>query len=397
MKYTLISIILLILSCRERNPQIVQDNGNYYTCSKHPQIHQDKPGKCPICGMILIRVKKEEGSSLDSGLVLSDQQIQLGNIRVDTIGSHRIGDRMVLNATLNMDESKTITVNTRIAGRIEKLYVKTTGDFIHQGERLYDLYSETLNNAKQEYLLALEKQKVLDNSTIDFKRLVESSRNKLLLWGMHEDQITELAQTKRNSTVTSFYSPSDGYVSNLESHEGDFVTEGATIVRLANLSTLWAEAQVYATQLSQIDHEASAVVQIPALSLNVPGRIAFVNPEMNPSARIDLVRIVIANPGGLLKPGMPVYVVLKNRQSMALTLPVDAVIRNEKGDLVWLMTGRNRFKPILVKTGLEDGQQVEISAGLQPGDIVVTSGAYLLNSEYIIRHGSGPLADQLMK
>jgi len=316
---------------------------------------------------------------------------------VDTIGSHRIGDRMVLNATLNMDESKTTTVNTRIAGRIEKLYVKTTGDFIHQGERLYDLYSETLNNAKQEYLLALEKQKVLDNSTIDFRRLVESSRNKLLLWGMHEDQITELAQTKRNSTVTSFYSPSDGYVSNLESHEGDFVTEGATILRLANLSTLWAEAQVYATQLSQIDHEASAVVQIPALSLNVPGKIAFVNPEMNPSARIDLVRIVIANPGGLLKPGMPVYVVLKNRQSLALTLPVDAVIRNEKGDLVWLMTGRNRFKPILVKTGLEDGHQVEISAGLQPGDIVVTSGAYLLNSEYIIRYGSGPLADQVMK
>jgi len=211
---------------------------------------------------------------------------------------------------------------------------------------------------------------------------------------MHADQITELAQTESHSSVTSFYSPSDGYVNNLEIHEGDFVTEGATIVRLTNLSTLWAEAQVYATQLSQIDHEGSAVVRIPGLSMDVPGRIAFVNPEMNPSARIDLVRIVIANPGGLLKPGMPVYVLLKNRQNLALTLPVDAVIRNGKGDLVWLMTGRNRFKPILVKTGLEDGYQVEISAGLQPGDIVVTRGAYLLNSEYIIRHGAGPFAKQ---
>jgi membrane fusion protein, copper/silver efflux system len=134
-------------------------------------------------------------------------------------------------------------------------------------------------------------------------------------------------------------------------------------------------------------------VQVPGLSLEVPGRIEFVNPEMNPSVRFNLIRVVIPNPGGLLKPGMPVYVMLKNRKTEALTLPADAVIRNEKGNMVWLQTGHNRFKPVIVKTGLEEGGLVEITSGLKNGDVVVTSGVYLLNSEYIIRHGSEPLPD----
>jgi Cu(I)/Ag(I) efflux system membrane fusion protein len=391
MKYIiLMSFLFLIPACKEKNEHVAQINDAYYTCSMHPQITQSAPGKCPVCGMELILVRKGDEVSRDSVQVLSDQQIQLGNIRVDTIGKHLIGDRMVLSATLNMDESKTVTVNTRIGGRIEKLYVKTTGDYIHKGERLYDLNSESLNNAKQEYLLALEKQKVLDNSIIDFKQLVESSRNKLLLWGMNEGQITDLARTKNHSPVTSFFSPADGYIVALESHEGDFVAEGTTIVRLANLSTLWAEAQVYATQISQTDQGGAAVVQIPGLSLEVPGRIEFVNPEMNSSVRINLIRVSIPNTGALLKPGMPVYVVLKNQQNHALTLPADAVIRNGKNNLVWLQVGHNTFKPARVKTGLEEDEQVEILSGLQSGDVVVISGAYLLNSEYIIRHGSEP-------
>jgi membrane fusion protein, copper/silver efflux system len=386
--------VLLLFGCGAKNKTVNQQEDIYYTCTMHSQIRQDKPGNCPICGMELVLVKNGERSDDDSVQVLSDQQVQLGNIRADTLGRQLIGDRTVLSATLNMDESKSVTVNARIAGRIEKLYLKTTGEYLHKGERIYDLYSELLNNAKQEYLLALEKQKMLDNSIIDFKQLVESSRNKLQLWGMTENQINELAKTKVNSPVTGFFSPADGYVVSLESHEGDYVAEGATIFRLANLSVLWAEAQVYATQLSQIDQGGSAIVQVPGLSLEIPGTIEFVNPEINPSVRFNLIRVIIPNPGGLLKPGMPVYVMLKNRKSRALTLPADAVIRNEKGSMVWLQTGHNRYKPVIVKTGLEDGTLVEIISGLKSGDVVVTSGAYLLNSEYIIRHGTEPSQEQ---
>lgn len=338
-------------------------------------------------------VVQPESKPPGDSIVLSDQQVQLGSIGTDTIGKSTIGDKTVLTATLTVDETASVAVNARIPGRIEKLYFKSTGEYLHKGDRLYDIYSEQLNNAKQEYLLALEKQQVLDNSMVDFGRLVESARNKLLLWGMNEAQVAELAKTKKASPLTSFYSPAAGYITTLESHEGDYIAEGTTIFRLSGLSSLWAEAQVYASQLSAIDNNGSAVVQLPDMGdKQINGRIEFVNPEINPATRINLVRVSIPNTGGLLKPGMPAYVVLQNRQHHSLTLPVDAVIRGEKQSIVWLQTAHNTYRSVMVQTGLEDGSRIEILSGVSGGDVVVTSGAYLLNSEYIFRYGAGPMA-----
>lgn len=389
----LISILLLLVvfSCKIKNKTALQEPDVFYTCSMHPQVMQNTPGDCPICGMKLIKVEKKNAAG-DESIMLSDQQIQLGNIHVDTIGKGTIGDETILTATLNIDETKTNTVSARIAGRIERLYFKSEGDFIQKGAKLYDLYSEELNNAKQEYLLALEKQRMLDNSIVDLKQLVQSAKNKLSLWGMSEAQISELGRTKKSSPLTSFYSPESGYVTALEGHEGDYVMEGGTIVRLSNLSSLWAEAQVYASRLPEFDAKGSAIVRIPELGKEVQGRIQLVNPEINPDTRINLVRVSIPNADNQLKPGMAAYVVLKNRQTNALTLPIDAVIRNEKMNLVWLQVDKNTFKSVMVKTGLETGDRIEIRSGLKEGDVVVTSGAYLLNSEYIFKKGSNPMA-----
>jgi Cu(I)/Ag(I) efflux system membrane fusion protein len=397
MKYlVVIGLVFLTVACKNIVKTVAEKNDSVYTCSMHPQVRQETPGKCPICGMELIAVKKGV-VQMDGIVSLSDQQVQLGNINTDTIGKSLLGDKTVLTATLAIDETKSVTINGRIAGRIDKLYFKSLGDYIRKGDRLYDLYSEILNNAKQEYLLALEKQKTLDNSIIDFKQVVESSRNKLLLWGMSESQISELAKTKTNSSVTTFYSPSEGYVSDLKSHEGDYISEGAIIYRLANLSSLWAEAQVYSSQLSEIDHKAGAIVRMPDLSMEIKGQIEFVSPEINPATRINLVRVAIPNISGQLKPGMPAYVVLKNRQTSSLSLPVSSVIRNEKGSVVWVMIGHNTYKSVMVQTGQEDAGTVEISFGLKAGDVVVTNGAYLLNSEYIFKHGADPMAGMDMK
>lgn len=392
MKY-LISILLLLVvfSCKNKRKVAIQEPDVFYTCSMHPQIMQNTPGDCPICGMELIKVEKKQANS-DESIMLSDQQIQLGDIEVDTVGKGTIGDETILTATLNVDETKTATVSARIAGRIERLYFKSEGDYIQKGAKLYDLYSEELNNAKQEYILALEKQRVLDNSIVDLKQLVQSAKNKLLLWGMNESQLNELEKTKKASPLTSFYSPASGYVTILESHEGDYVMEGGTIVRLANLSSLWAEAQVYASRMSEFDPKGSATVRLPELGKEVNGTIQLVNPEINPNTRINLVRVAIPNTSNQLKPGMPAYVVLKNRQRNSLTLPIDAVIRNEKMNMVWLQVDKNTFKSVMVQTGLETGDRIEIRSGLKEGDIVVTSGAYLLNSEYIFRKGANPVA-----
>ena len=332
-----------------------------------------------------------------NAIKLSDQQVQLGNILTDTINSGMLGDKIVLTATLNIDQMKTTSISARVMGRIEKLYFKNMGDYVKKGERIYDLYSEELNNAKQELVLALERKNTLDNSIIDFNQLIQSAKYKLLLWGMSEAQMEELVKTKKTTTTTTFFSTATGYLTMLELKEGDYTMEGSTVMRLADLSTVWAEAQVYSSQLSQIDRSGIAEVQIPDMpGKKINGRIEFVNPEINPDTRINLVRVSIPNPGNLLKPGMSAYVFLKSRQHSMLSLPIDAVLRDGKGATVWIQTAKNTYESRMVVAGMETGDRIEIKSGLKAGDIIVTSGAYLINSEYIFKNGANPMAGMKM-
>ena len=394
--------LLLFAACKSDK---VKDSGEaahaghgavYYTCSMHPQVMKDKPGDCPICGMALIQATKTTTPE-NEGVQLTGQQIQLGNILTDTIRSGMIGGQTVLTATLNIDQSKINAVSARVMGRIELLYFKNLGDYVRKGDKLFDLYSEELNSAKQEYILAFEQQKVLDNSIIDFTVLVQSAKNKLLLWGLTEGQIQELAVKKATTPVTTFYSPVAGYITSLDINEGEYTMEGGTIVRITDLSTLWAEAQVYSSQLSQIDNNAVATVQFPDLpGKQINGKIEFMNPEINPQSRINLLRVNVPNSGNVLKPGMPAYVTIKGKEVNTLTLPSDAVLRTGTGASVWVQTGTGSFKNIMVEIGLEESDRVQIKSGLQPGDIVVIRGAYLLNSEFIFKQGTDPMAGMKM-
>lgn len=385
-------VSVFLLSCKGRK-EVPADPDVYYTCSMDPQVISHKPGTCPICKMDLTPVKKNNGENRDE-LQLSEQQIQLGNIQTDTIRNGSIGDQLVLTATLNFDQMKTASVSSRVMGRVEKLYYKALGDYVKKGVPLYDLYSEELNNARQEYLLALGRKKTFSGeAVIDFDQLIQSAHNKLLLWGMTESQINELAKTGKASPVTTFYSTAAGYLTQLDIREGDYVMEGGTIVKLADLSTLWAEAQVYTSQLAQVSAGSMATVQLPDFDgKEIQGRIEFMNPEISPDTRINLVRVTIPNTGGQLKPGMPAYVLLKSPVRNSLTLPINAVIRDAKGATVWTKVGRNTFKSVMIETGLERDDRIEIRAGLKPGDVVVLTGAYLLHSEYVFKKGSDPMA-----
>lgn len=383
------SLLFVFASCKNKKTTVNKDE--YYTCSMHPQVMQDKPGNCPICHMELI-VAKRTNTAADE-ILLNDEQIRLGNIQTDTIRNGMIGDKVILTATLNTDETKVNSINARIMGRIDRLYFKNMGDYVSKGAHLYDLYSEELNNAKQEYIVAVEKQQSLDNSIIDFNRLVQSAKTKLLLWGMSDAQVNELTKTKKASPLTSFYSNESGYITELPVMEGQYVSEGSTIVKLADLSSLWAEAQVYTSQLSAIDLKGTAIVQFPDIpGKEWKGKIEFANPEIVSDSRLNLVRVSIPNPGGLLKPGMPAYVSIKSKELNTLTLPSDAVLRDGKMNIVWVQSGKNSYKMKMVQTGLESGDRLEIKSGLQNGDVVVTRGAYLLNSEFVFKKGGNTMA-----
>ena len=391
--FPIVFCLLILASCKSKTQTATVDPDIYYTCSMDPQVIESKPGKCPICHMDLTPVKKSTQQENNDELALSPEQMQLGNIKVDTIKNTFVGNQLVLTGTLNFDQTKINDVSARVSGRIEKLFFKKIGDYVTKGAPLYEIYSEELNNAKQEYLLALQKKATLDNSVINFDDVIESAKNKLLLWGMSEQQIRNINKDVLTNPRTTFFSTASGYITQLNLQEGNYVAEGGNIVKLAGLSTLWVEAQVYATQLSQLNNAKNVMVQIPDFpGKKIPGKISFQNPELNSASRINLIRINIPNEDNQLKPGMSAYITVKTAGVNALFLPSDAVLRDGKMAMVWIQTSQNKFKSVMVETGNESGDMIEIKSGIQQNDEVVISGAYLLQSEYIFRKGAEPMA-----
>ena len=279
-------------------------------------------------------------------------------------------------------------------GRVEKLYYKSSGDFVLKGSALYDLFSEELNNAKLEYILSLEqKEKLANPAGIDMDQLVAAAENKLLLWGLLPTQVKELANSRKATPTSTFYSPVSGYITSLAVLEGEYIMEGGPLIYLADLTGLWAEAQVFSSQLADLKDYETAVIRIPDLgNKEISGRVELINPELASGTRISYLRVSIPNAAAPLRPGMAAYVVLENTRPGIFTLPIDAVIRDEKTSSVWIQTSANSFKNVMVETGAESDDRIEIKSGLTEGQLVVQSGAYLLQSEYIFRKGADPMA-----
>lgn len=385
---------VLFYACSNKESGEKLEDGVYYTCSMHPQVEADQPGLCPICHMDLVRAEKNNNAD-PAALQLNEEQIRLGNIRTDTIRHSAFDDKIVLTGTLNFNLQTMQSVSSRVMGRVEKLYYRNVGDYVPLGAPIAELYSEELNNAKQEYLLVWQKRKDFSaGSAVDFEQLLQSAKTKLLLWGMTEKQIQALQQEQKVWPVTTFYSTASGYITDLKVLEGEYVDMGGTIVNLADLSTLWAEAQVYSSRLSAVDPGSLATVQVPDLgNRTFSGKIDFANPQLNSATRINLVRVEIPNPAHSLKPGMPVYVSLHMPGTSNLSVPIDAVVRDGEHSSVWIQTAEKTYKSKIVQTGSESGNKVEIISGLNEGDIVVVSGSYLLYSEFIFRTGGSPMAD----
>lgn len=387
--FVTIFISFILVSCE--NKKISEREDVFYTCSMHPQVISDKPGKCSICGMALTPVSKSSNDTTQD-IELNDEQILLGNILVHTIQKGNVDNEIELSGTLSINASQLASVNARVMGRIEKLYVKTTGDYVAKGSPLYDLYSEELNNAKQEYISALERKSLFtDQSLIDFDDLIKGAETKLRVWGMTADQINALKKRRYAPLTTTFYSMESGYVTSLHVTEGGYVMEGGTIVQLANLSTLWAEVQVYTTQLYQIPKGATATILVPGGEKKIIGRIEFANPEVSTESRINLLRVHVPNHENQLRPGMSVIIRVQSANRNSLLLPTDAIILEAKGATAWIQSGKNKFRSQMITTGLESNGMTEVVAGLKQGDAVVVKGAYLLHSEYIFKRGADPM------
>ncbi|MDO8367244.1 MAG: efflux RND transporter periplasmic adaptor subunit [Saprospiraceae bacterium] len=407
-KLSLFAATLLLAACSKPSPPL--EENVYYTCSMDPQVRETKPGPCPICKMPLIRVEIAAGKK-DNEVKLSAEQIRLANIQTDTVRLRPLGEEITLAATLRENQNGINLVTARLNGRLERLFVRNAGEHVRVGQAVFELYSEDLAAAQQDYLLALKSKNRYGGQSeevtlshpltgmdgLDFARIAEAARNKLLLWGMTEAQLQELELSGTPKNSVTFYSRYTGYVMEAPPAEGSYVTPGSMVLKLADLRTLWAEAQLYVSDLPFLAQTHEASVSLPYFPGRIlSGKVSFVNPMLEASSKIVLVRVDIANPKGEYQPGMQAWITLKGKTRQALAVPTNALIRDSRGVSLWTKNEGGGFEGRMVRIGIANEDYTEIIEGLQAGESVVVSGAYLLHSEYVFKKGADPMAGHKM-
>lgn len=379
----------VLTSCNRKPKEVLAEN-EYYVCSMDPQVLEKQPGMCPICKMPLAKTTIDKNQI--NIIKLNAEQKKLANVKVDTVRVSSIGKETVLNGVFAINESGTEQISSRVNGRIEKLYHKVLGKEIKIGEPIYDIYSRQLMLAEDEYLIAVEKSKLLGGVSV-----IRAAKNKLLLLGLLGNQIAELEKRKQSKITTTVYSKVSGTITEISIKQGDNVNEGTKIFKLADLNTLWVEAQIYSDELDLLGAGKKVEIIPEGMPEEVTeGEITFINPELQNASKINLVRIQVDNSRKKFKPGMQVYVTIHSDEKQAIVLPVDAVIREAKHSTVWIQNAEGGFESRMVETGIENNNKLEIVSGLQEGEIVVVSGAYLINSEYVFKRGMMPMADMKM-
>ncbi|KAA2239261.1 efflux RND transporter periplasmic adaptor subunit [Chitinophaga agrisoli] len=361
-----------------------------YTCPMHPQVVQHGPGTCPICGMDLVPVNTGGGAQ---ELMLDQNQMALANISTMVIGAGNLDQYKRLNGRLVTDPQRTAYVSSRAAGRIEQLYVKETGVAVRKGQPLYRIYAEQLAALQQEYLVATAQTAAFpDNAR--FQQIEAAARQKLLLYDVPAATLDRIKQQQKTDPYLTYTSPVNGVVAAVSVTEGQYVGEGSTILQLEDYDQLWVEADVYPAELSQVKTGQQVKVTVSGWENEpVDMQIDFITPALQSGTQLAQLRGVIRNRDHRWQPGLQANILLPAAsRSNVLTLPVDAVIRDGKGAHVWIKKGADHFAPRVVKTGTETADQVEITTGLQSGDTVVVTGAYLLYSEYVLKKGANPLA-----
>jgi membrane fusion protein, copper/silver efflux system len=390
----LLSFILIVARTSEQSKEASAEHehtaAEQYTCPMHPTVISDKPGTCPVCGMDLVKVDKSTPSSND--LMLSDSQIKLANITTQKVNRKPFGQTIAITGRLAVDEQASEAISSRVAGRIEKLFVKETGTSVRQGQPLYTLYSEGLLTLQQEYLLAKEQYETLGKTEKRYRSFLDASERKLLLYGLTKNQIGQLSKSSLQPRIT-FIAPASGIVTEIGVSEGQYISEGGLLYKIEDIGKLWVEAELYPSETSLVKVGDRVIVNITGENNStVDAKVTFLSPEYNANSQVVIMRASLDNSDFKYKPGQQAQVYLTHSSREGIAIPVDAVIRDGKGTHVYVQAGRNTFRPQMVKTGIESFDQVEITEGIKEGDTVAISGAYLLYSEIILKKGVDPMA-----
>lgn len=355
-------------------------DGIVYQSGMHPWIVEDEPGQCPICGMDLQPVPV---SGVSAGTVEIDPvTLQNIGVRTVTVEVEPLERSVRTTGVFEADERARTAVSLKVGGWVERLHVNYEGDRVGRGQPLLELYAPDLVSTQQEYLLALRNRDLLGGGP-DAERLVEAARNRLRLFDISEAQIERLERSGEVTRTLTLYAPAGGTVIDKNVVEGQQVTAGQTLLHIVGLGRLWLQVDVPEQDLGWVGVGTRAVVSIPSEpGTEFAGAVDYVYDLLDPATRTGRARLTVPNPDRRLKPGMYATATLFGAPTEPRpTVPADAVIRTGTDAGVILSLGEGRFQPRPVTLGAEAGDRVQILAGLDGGETVVSGAQFLIDSE----------------
>ncbi len=358
------------------------EHATKYYCPMHPQIVSDLPGQCPICSMTLVPMK--EGASTTAaastaamvpGLAPVDapaDRVQASGIRVETARRAPLAPSLRAVARITADESRVARIHVRFGGYVEKLFVAEQGAPVRKGQTLAAIYSDEVFRIEQELLQAKEWG----------DGLADRARQRLRVLGISPDEIAAMVKRGKPDAVATIRSPVAGYVVALNVVQGDRVDPDRELFEVADLSRVWAIADVYERDLGRVESGLAAALTLDAYpGKRFDGRIEYVYPRLEAETRTLPVRVAFANAQGALKPGLFGFVEIRLPAKSGVTVPTEAVIDTGDRRYVFVETAPGHFDPRVVVTGERSGERLEILEGVTEGEHVASSGSFFIDSE----------------
>ncbi len=355
-----------------------------YTCSMHPQIVQDHPGDCPICGMHLEPMRRSAAAQPDAAVESAPQAIAIDpvtmqnmGVRTDFVKRGPLVKTIRTVGAIEYNETGLSDVTLKYKGWIERLFADTTGQAVKKGAPLFEIYSPDLVTAQNEYLIALD-------AGAGAEKLKASARRRLAYFDVSPEQIAALEQTRKINRTLTVTAPADGIVAEKMAVQGQMADAGMKLYRLADLSVVWVQSQIYEQDLPYVSAGQTAEVSLAYFpGRKFQGRVTYVYPTLDEKTRTGKVRMEFPNAELAMKPGMFANVEIQTAlEPAALLVPDSAILRSGERNTVFVALEGGRFEPRAVTIGARgEGGVYQVLAGLREGERVVTSGQFMLDSE----------------
>lgn len=346
----------------------------YWIDPMEPNVHYDHPGKSSM-GMDVVPIyADDENKNGTPTIKINPAVVNNLGVRTTAVTQGSLAREIQTVGFVDANENAITHVHTYTDGWIEQLLVRSTGEAVTKNQLLFRFYSPTLVNAQAEYLIALDSNNA---------HIVHASEQKLSALGIASTQIEQLKKTKKPSRLIDVFSPQNGVVTTLNVREGNRITSETDVMTITDLATIWVMVEVYESEAPWVHVGQTAEATLPYLPDKVwRGQVEYIYPTIDPKTRTLKLRLRFENPEGTLKPNMYANIRLSvTPKENTISIPIEALIRTENSDRVIVDLGNGRFEPRIVQTGIETSDRVEIVSGLKPGEKVVTSAQFLIDSE----------------